>query len=58
MAATQAAADRARPWWKDGEYDEERAESANDRDGGFRGEALDRGVDEYTGYPTRPRRAG
>jgi len=31
MAVEQSAPEYARPWWKDGEYDEARAEAANDR---------------------------
>lgn len=60
MATKQASPDYERPWWKDGEYDEARAEAANDR--GMEAFAAKRwkdAFDEYTeAIRLEPRRAG
>jgi hypothetical protein len=60
MAATQASADYVRPWWKDGEYDEGRAEAANDRGmEAFSAKKWTEAFDEYTeAIRLEPRRAG
>lgn len=60
MAAEQAAPNYPRPWWKDGEYDEERAEAANDRGMKAFGEKRwGDAFDEYTeAIRLEPRRPG
>ena len=60
MAVEQSAPEYARPWWKDGEYDEARAEAANDR--GMEAYAERRFRDAHAAFTEaarlEPRRAG
>ena len=60
MAVEQSAPEYARPWWKDGEYDEARAEAANDR--GMEAYAARRFRDAHADFTEaarlEPRRAG
>ena len=60
MAVEQSAPGYARPWWKDGEYDEARAEAANDR--GMEAYAERRFRDAHADFTEaarlEPRRAG
>ena len=60
MAVEQSAPGYARPWWKDGEYDEARAEAANDR--GMEAYAARRFRDAHADFTEaarlEPRRAG
>ena len=60
MAVEQSAPGYARPWWKDGEYDEARAEAANDR--GMEAYAERRFRDAHADFTDaarlEPRRAG
>jgi tetratricopeptide (TPR) repeat protein len=60
MAAAQAAPDYVHEWWKDGEYDEARAEAANDRGmDAFGRKRWAEAFDEYTeAIRLEPRRAG
>lgn len=60
MAVEQSAPGYVRPWWKDGEYDEARAEAANDR--GMEAYAARRFRDAHADFTEaarlEPRRAG
>ena len=60
MAVEQACPTYERPWWKDGEYDEVRAETANDLGMElFKKKQYEKAFDQYTDAARlEPRRAG